>query len=440
MNIFDIFLILLGLILSFILTKSYKMPRAGFIFVLFYSIYVYLSMFLFQAEESVTYEAVFLVRLGYLAIILALTTVSLAIPYNKRFCLQESNNKIVPLAHLYTLYFIGFLSVTMCLFYLIMIPEIPLLQMLYGSYDVVFREQATTTFKMFGFFSVFFNYLLPLVWSGYLLISKFRRAFCLFFFNIVIVAATGQKAPIMYLTIVMIMIFSYIRGRFNYFLVILLITPILIIVSGLIIYTQYFGTHFDSDSLNLAIDALKSRALLTSGEMINEWTEVFPNVLPFQVFDSTTIPLDQFVCSYYSSGSNIIGSHNAAFIAEIYARFGFSFILVFFVIFLVSVFIFTIDSFFTRAHSKFIVSSYGLYTLIGVRLCITDYLTAIRPILLVVLSFFGICFLIEILIINPLKKKDNIFLISTTRSKLIVIISIFTLIYYIQGMLKGLFL
>lgn len=439
--IIDILIIAIVLITIFKI-EGKTFPYASIIFVCLYTIYIYTGTIMMNYDEyiikDIYYEKLqLLVRLGFLAIVLAYFTVFFVYKRKKLEFHDFTDNTTQ--SKKYAFYSISIIVVFISSLYLFVIPTNPLFTMISNPSQLAFvRESVTTTFDNFGFYNKFFSFFLPMVWLVLLFQNK-KIYIPLFILNMIILLSTGQKSPIVYLLFLLIIGLSLKNKKFNYkkniFYLIILIISLLVLV---VLQNWHLLSGLSLDSLQLAWNGLQRRIFYGGVLPLKQYIEYFPQIMDHYYFSPPEIVPAKLVYAFAYPDKGIIGTVNTVSLGNLYAAFG-NLSVVFILFYLISLLVFSIDRIlFNYMKNSFEYSAYVMFCLISVKMVITDWYTVIPSFLIHIFAFFGAIFLIEAFFYNFASAKKSF--VFYARNKYIGVISILIFLYLFQGQIKGLLL
>lgn len=435
--IIDIILIALFILLIFKI-EAKQFPYASIVFILLYVIYIYSGSIMMNYDEYIpkdeNFENLqFIVRGGFASIVFAYFLSYITLKRNSldtKECMELSNSKE------YAFYFISAIVIFISLLYLKLIPNNPFIAMIKDPSNLsLTREQATTTFSNFGFFNNFISFFLPLVWLTLLFINK-KAYIVLFLFNLIVLMSTGQKSPIVYLLFLLVIALSLRNKKFKYkkniLLVLVVIFTLLIIV---ILQNWHILNGLSLDSLELAWIGLKKRIFYGGVFPLKQYLEFFPAHMNHYYFNPPLTTPDKLVYAFFYPDTGIVGTVNTVSIANMYAAFG-SYLIVFILFFILSFSFFTIDKLiFNHMKTPFEFAFYTAYSLVAIKLVITDWYSIIPQFLILSLAFIGGIYFIEAFLFYFASNKRK-FLIYTN-NKIIGVFSMVIFLYFIQGQIRG---
>lgn len=430
----DLIFIIIGVYIVFRATKSFNVPKPGFIFVLTYAVYVYFSMVVYRLFLPMDVVAQNLIRISFLVILFANLFVSAVVPYRANLiiipdslCFRKAFGLVLDVT-------LG-ITVSLVIIYLISLPKIPIFQMFNVTEFAEFaeiREAATVDLPGSSLYFAFFYDFFPIIWAGYYLLGRKKKFKLAILLNIFITLATGQKAPLIYILGQYAFLRALAIGQLNFARSLVMAVLVFVIILA-IVFLQNFGmASIGLENTGLALAGLGRRIFYASPSIIEAYTQIFPKIHPY---DYTNLPPDQIAFRHLFPGVEVKGTANAVFIANLYAKFGYSFGLLFLLVFFVSVIIFSADSAFTnvRLTSAWLVF-YSMMMVSFVKLNLTDIKTALRGASLSCFSILGLTFIVEAFIIRPEFGFDCGSV--SSRSRALVIVSICILLYFFQGQLR----
>jgi len=257
----DIAAIILFLLLIFKL-EAKDFPYASIVFILLYILYIYSGTIMMNYDEYIPKDKnfqnlQFIVRGGFVSIIIAYILSYMSFRRvsikNKEYINLNNSKK-------YAFYFMSIIVIFISLLYLKLIPMNPLIMMLKDPSSMgLAREQATTTFRNFGFFNNFISFFLPLVWLTLLFMNKNIYKIILLF-NFIVLMSTGQKSPIIYLLFLLVISLSLRSKRFEYKKnILLIVVAVLVLLMLVVAQNWHILNGMSLESLELAWIGLKKR-------------------------------------------------------------------------------------------------------------------------------------------------------------------------------------
>lgn len=424
-------------------SKAYKWieyPSATAIVLVFYSIYVYggaiYTYYYYHAHEWALSDqfdtTIYIIRIGLLSLVSACFVANKIIPRTRIF--PESNNVPSNSPENIAVNIFAVFSFIIGILYLYVVPSIPVKYLFFDSVLLAAaREEATTTFKYFNYFSNFIYGYLPIV-TMYFYFNGNKARFAIFFLLSMFLSITsGQKAPVVYLLLLLMLSISLKNKKMYYFRFAL----IFVFTSILLLLFVFYENRFLYDQVNTgAIQAVSiglMQRIFGGAQTLIAYVEYFPTFDSFSFLRSSNIPIDQIIYKYLYPDSLIIGSANAVFLGNLYANFGNIFILgiISFIAFLL---VFSIDNYwFNNMTSCLHFALYVFFSITCMKFAITDYNTAFTNISYPGLSLYGF-----VLLFGSMKYKGVIGV--RPFNKGIAYLSIIIFLYVLQGQVKGLLL
>lgn len=436
--IIDIFIIIITLIAIFRI-EGKKFPFASIIFIVMYIIYIYIGTIMMNYDINIEKNLIFeklriMVRGGFFSILLAYF---LSVFLLKRKSLTNKENSLFSKSKEYSFYFVSTLIILISSIYIFLIPSNPLLIMITNPSSLAYiRESATSTLSSFGFFNNFISFFLPMVWLIFLFMNK-KVYLYIFFLNLILLMSTGQKSPIVYLLFLLFMGISLKNRNFSYsksFLVLLFIMISLLII--VILQNWHLLNGISLETFELAWNGLKRRIFYGGVLPLSQYLEFFPSQMEHYYSNYPVIPPDQLVYTYAYPTTGIKGTVNTISLGNFYAAYGNKYI-VFFLFFLLSFSIFTIDKIvFNKMKDPFWLSIYTMYLLTTIKLVITDWYSILPQFFILVLSFIGAIYLIEAFLYKFASNKNKF--VVYAENKYFVFLSIAIFAYFFQGQIRGL--
>jgi hypothetical protein len=327
----------------------------------------------------------------------------------------------------------SWVGIAVVLAYFLQVPAIPILASV--EERPLVRQTATTSLPFFGTASLFLYDVLPLAWAGWIVGGRPVVGFLLFAFTLISVAATGQKAPMVYQACMLLLLLANGRRRFPY-VGSALLAAVLVVSMLALVYVYNFGFVAPSaDSVIASVDGLVRRSASVPAEVIVGWVDCFPASHPFLGLDASELPLDQLVFRKMNPESTLQGTANGPFFLSLYARFGD----------MVSVFWAATTAVFlgvacldrailSRPRPSATVAAYPLICLGAAQLCITDLYSAAAPVALSVLSMFGLIFAVEMFRSG---ERTLMLGVRSSRSPNFVILCLLALAFVVQGRIRS---
>jgi hypothetical protein len=429
-------LIIISLAYLWRLTGSRSFPAPQFVLAIFYVGYIYLGyLFMlddpYYSRQDVLGSVGLLVRLGYLAVIVAsILTTKIKIGING--CDFHGVNCLGLLNDKAGVAILTAFSILACFIYFLTIPVSPLVMMFSDPGEVHFsRESATTGMKGFGILSTFFYIFMPFCWS-YLYLKGARAWVFVFALNFSTLLATGQKSPIVYFLILFFVVQGLKNGRVNY-AKILNYSFASIIALILLVYVQnrHLFDSLDIEAVAGSSYALFRRIFIVGAETIVNYLIVFPGLHDYMAIGSER-PSDQIVYENIY-GSDIIGTVNSVSLSMFYAYTGNIYLssgLFFLVLVLLFLVPLLIRWLFVDGTSRF--AAVGLYYLLVVKMVVTDWYTLIPDFFMTIMVIAGLFNVIRQVKLGRGTTSGN----SLGVSSLSFVVSFLMLLYFLQGQAK----
>lgn len=436
--IIDIFVIMFTVFIVFKL-EARNFPYASVVFIFLYIVYIYSGTIMMYYDENILYSTNFetlqlVVRGGFLSIVLAYVSSYILV---RRTSLLSKECLKLSISKDYAFYFVSILVIFISSLYLILIPSNPFIAMIKDPTSLnLIRQQATTTFSSFGFFNNFISFFLPLVWLTFLFMKK-RIYIPLFLLNLLLLMSTGQKSPIVYLIFLLVISISLKNKKFNYKRNVSIFIIIMISLLLIVILQNWHGlAGFSFNNIELAWQGLQRRIFYGGVLPLSQYLEFFPSNMQHYYFDTPDIPPDKLVYAYSYPNTGIIGTVNTISLGNIYAAFG-NFYIVFIMFFILSFFIFVIDKIlFNYMSNPFEFAMYAMYSLLTIKLVITDWYSVVPQFFILSLSFLGAIYFIEAFLFYFASNKKRFIVYSNNKYMVFLAIAIFC--YFLQGQIKGL--
>lgn len=429
----------ISLALIWRLTRCGIFPSPQFIFVFSYFGYIYIGYLLMLGDLNYSgmegFNAVgTLIRLGYVAIFMAALATVFFGPtrYDRYFGPVALPNQSVT-----RLFYSGLacVMIIVAVTYLYLMPANPIKAMLTDSSSVAYARQAVTTdMKNFGVFSNIFYNFMPLVWLSLYFLGKNRLWLLLLLANFVVVFATGQKAPIVYITAMFALAHGLRNGTFSYklafffgiFLLVLLVT---------LVFLQNFNvsTGINTDDLLASISALLRRVFYVGPTTLINYFQTFPSYHPFLSEVSASVPSDQIVYRNIY-GDHLRGTVNTVSIGLFYAWSGNVFVSAF-LMFLLSICVFCLPVVFRYVvpDPALLKAVYVTYCFLMVKLVLTDWYTLVPIFILSFIVVSGLSHIWFNTLQGALKRNFKIRVHAFA-----FFLSLLALAYFTQGQLRTL--
>ncbi|QPL47218.1 hypothetical protein IT895_05430 [Halomonas sp. A40-4] len=430
-------MIIISLSLVWRLTGCGIFPSPQFVLLFSYFSYIYLGYLLMLGDPTYNSIAEFgavgvLIRLGYAAIFLAsLATSFIRSTLYYQYLGAVNMNSPVPARLFYSVLALAMIMVAAIYIYLM--PANPLKAMLTDSSSVTYARQAVTTdMKNFGVFSNVFYYFMPLVWLSLYFIGRNHLWFVLLVVNLIVVLATGQKAPIVYIIAMFTLAHGLRKGKFSYkfaFSVGVLVLFLLVMLVFLKNFNFYSGVSVDA--LLASVRGLIKRIFYVGPITLLNYYQTFPNYHPFLSEVVTSIPSDQIVYSHIY-GDQYRGTVNTVSLGLFYAWSG-SVVFSAFLMFLFSVCVFSIPVFFRYLipDPALLKSVYVTYCFLMVKFVLTDWRTLVPIFILSFLVVSGLNHIWFHLVQGAV--KGNFYIRGNAFA---ILIALLALSYFTQGQLR----
>lgn len=414
-----------------------KYPSATAITVLGFNLHVYCSaIYIYYWYGFNGWElsdkfniAVNLIRTGAIALL------SSCIVANRMFPRREIASKRVQMEgnayehlslNIFTLFslFIGIL-------YLASMPSIPILNLFADSSLLeVSREQATTASHVFNIASNFIYGFIPILAIYYYFKNCKSIFYLLIVSSYVLSLSTGQKSPLVYITFLVLLAISLKQRDFPYKRYFSIVLVLFCLLFAFVFYeNRHLFYALDDAALQMVFDGLMFRIMGGARTLIT-YAEFFPDYMPFCFMTSTDVPIDQLVFQFMRPDSPVIGSANAVFIGNLYANFG-NYLIIALISFVLFLCVFCIDNYwFNRMKSPLEFAFYVFFSVSCLKFATTDYRTAFTNFYYPILSLYGYT-----LLFCSIKTYGRISVRSF--NKPVIVLSILTFLYVLQGQLKG---
>ena len=424
-------------------SKVYKWneyPSATAIVLVLYSLYVYggaiYTYNLYISREWVLSDqfgkTVNLIRVGFISLVVACILANKIIPrariQDKSIILNSYKSEKTAV----TLFAV--VSFAIGILYLYVVPSVPLKYLFLDSELLATaREEATTTYRYFIYFSNFIYGYIPIVTMYYYFVGDKFKFFALFVLLFTLSIATGQKAPVVYLVILMTLSVSLKHKKMYIYKYAFLLLCIFIFLVGFVFYeNRYSNDQMSSEVFILIIDGLMLRIFGGASTLI-AYVEYFPLYENFSFFHVSNLPMDQTIYRYMYPDSLIIGSANAVFLGNLYAITG-NFLAIGIIALFGFLLVFYIDNYwFNKMESNLHFALYVFFSITCLKFVLTDYNTAFTNFSYPIFSLYG-----YVLLFSSLKNKGVID--ARPFNNVIACLSILIFIYVLQGQIKGLFI
>jgi hypothetical protein len=420
-----------------------KFPYASFIFLCMYVAYIYAGTIMmyyddFYSTNPFFKEMVFLVRTGYVSI---LTGIMLAHFTIKRRPLEDLVVSRVRYSETLAIDFVFIFVFLVSVSYLSTLGENPLKVMFFNPIELAnVRSASTTDFKYFSFFSNFLYFLLPIFFPIYYFLARKKVAFFILLTAVLLQLSTGQKSPIFYLLILMLISVYLYEKNFSYKKsAIWLFIGLIMLFFIIYIQNRHLLNGLNFQSIELVWSGLKTRMFYGGVLPILQYVEYFSSVHEFYGFSSLNAPSDQMVHLYFYPDTGITGTVNTVSLADFYARFG-NVLLSGFLFFLVVYSIVLLDIvLFNKINKPVDAAIYTMFCMTTLKLIITDWYTVLPQFINLSFWLLGAIMIIDFFVRNIVDMSGtNHFFYS--KSRLYFYFSVLLFLYVTQGQIKGLLL
>jgi hypothetical protein len=377
-------------------------------------------------------KTVNLIRVGFFSLVAACILANKIIPRARiqdKSAIVNSNKSEKTAVNYFAVF-----SFAIGILYLYAVPSVPLHYLLFDSELLAFaREEATTTYRYFIYFSNFIYGYIPIVTMYYYFVGEKLKFLALFALLFTLSIATGQKAPVVYLAIFMILSASLKHKKmYLYKYAFYDLCIFLFLVSFVFYENRYLNDQVSSESIIPIIDGLMLR-IFGGARTLIAYVEYFPVYENFSFFSASNVPMDQTVYRYMYPGSPIIGSANAVFLGNLYALAG-NFLAISIIALFGFLLVFYIDNYwFNKMESNLHFALYVFYSITCLKFILTDYNTAFTNFSYPIFSLYG-----YVLLFSSLSTKGVINV--RPFNKMIAYLSVLMFIYVLQGQVRGLFL
>jgi hypothetical protein len=377
----DIVFLLFGLWVAWKVFKAFSFPEAGFIFIFSFALYVYSGAILMGFDDYYSSapqypQLLTMVRGGFLVMVLACLLVSrfstLTTPDFKGYhTLSRSESNAISI--------LAGACVVACLIYLIIMPGNPVTAMFANSEAVALeREAVTTKMKSFGFFSNIFYFYMPIAWLVLYFQGKQKTAYLVLFINMMTLMATGQKSPLVFSLLYLILAMGLSRGRFNYRAAGMGGLVLAILLIGVVVMQNWHLLSGSNESVIWsAVEGLWRRVFMLGAIVLLDYMQTFPDAHPFLIQQASSLPPDRIV--YITTfGEEIAGRVNAVSLGNFYAYFGEIYLAILLMFFLVLAF--NGGGWALRKMmgvNPITQALYVVYCVVAVKLVITDWWTVL---------------------------------------------------------------
>lgn len=429
--------------LRFMFKNFFKsFPFASFIFLFMFICYIYLGTIIMSFDEYYSTNKYFkellsLVRVGYLSLLISIVLGHFLIERKniKALVIFQSRQSEYFAVNIIFL-FVFFISIS----YLAFLSENPLKTMMSNPLEVAkIRSAATVELKYFSFFSNFLYFLLPIFFPLFFFLRKKIMAFFTLLVSVILQLSTGQKSPIFYLAILLLITLSLEFKKFNSKKSIALFILGFIFIF-LISFSQnmHLLSGLDNESIELVFSGLFRRMFYGGVVPILQYIEYF-SIHGFYGFSNLDVPSDQLVYSYFYPSTGIRGTVNTVSLADFYGRFG-NILFSGFLFFLLSFFFVLLDIFiFNKIQKPVDAAIYSIFCMTSVKLIITDWYTILPQFFNLGLWLIGAITLFEFFVRNIIyKDKPDYYFYS--KNKLYFYLSLIIFFYVTLGQVKGLLL
>lgn len=420
--------------------KWHEYPSATAIILVLYSLYVYggaiFTYYLYSAREWDLSDrfgpTVNLIRVGFVSLVAACILANKLIPRARIQDKSVISNSYKSEKTAVTLFAV--VSFAIGILYLYAMPSVPLRYLFLDSELLAAsREEATTTYRYFVYFSNFIYGYIPIVTVYFYFVGDKYKFLSLFALLFTLSIATGQKAPVVYLVILLMLSISLKHKKMYYYRYALSLLCIFLFLAGFVFYeNRYLNESMSAEAIMPIVDGLMLR-IFGGAKTLVAYVEYFPLHENFAFFSASKIPLDQTVYRYMFPGSPIVGSANAVFLGNLYAFAG-NFLAIGIIALFGFLLVFYIDNYwFNKMESNLHYALYVFFSITCLKFILTDYNTAFTNFSYPIFSLYG-----YVLLFSSLKNKGVVN--ARPFNKAIAYVSIIMFLYVFQGQIKGIFL
>lgn len=422
----------------FRLTKASQFPYASFLYVFAYATHIYFGLVCMKHDAQIEKNEIFLtmtylISLGFMSIICAYLTHYFIIdkPDIKKLIIRPlSQNKLIALI------LTAIITISIASLYLFKVETNAFL-VIFSDSSLLEKARESATYKIdnYAIYSIFIFYFLPIIWLVLYIEGYMVWPTMLFIFNTYLSLSTGQKSPIVYNIIMLILAIAIKNRRFSYSRAFKYGGIVFCAIFALI-YAQnrHLFASVSSESLGIVLSGLKNRVLYGGNLSLLDHVYVYPQLEQHFYFQSPLIPPATSVQNVLYSGLDLIGSSNTSSLGGLYAAFGNN-LFVYAGIYLISLAVFISDGmFFNRIRTSVGAAIYVVFCLAVIRLAISDWKDVFSPLVFYGFAFLG-CFYLCEAAVNALLIHRG-FVISGRR--LTVMTSLFLFIYFLINQIRSL--
>jgi len=318
--------------------------------------------------------------------------------------------------------------------YPFVIPELPLLTSLFDPSSLMLsRQEATSSFPYYGFFSNFLNYFLPLVWLT-LQFQRNRLYVPLAFLNLLLLLITGQKAPVIYIFLLWFLAYTYTSNSLKFKRMLFYgITIILFLITIVYLQNKHLFDQLSFETIYLSVNGLFHRIFYGGVIPLLQYIEYFPSIHPHYFLDAPETPPSVLVHAY-NYPDNGLGSVNTVSAANMYASLG-SLFFAGIAFFTLTLLIFSIDLFiFNKLKSPLDLACYTLFCLTTFKIVLSDWYSVLPIYFTLVLSFYGFFYAIQG-ILNGIHTTRFTF---KSPNLYFSILCLLIMLYFMQGQFRSL--
>jgi len=383
-------------------------------------------------------EMVFLVRIGYVSILAGIVLAHFTI---KRRPLENVVINRVRYSEKVAINFVFLFVFIVSVSYLFTLGKNPLKVMFFNPLELAnVRSASTVELKYFSFYSNFLYFLLPIFFSIYYFLARKKVAFFILLTAVLLQLSTGQKSPLFYLLILMLISVYLYKKNFRYKKSAMgLFLGLIMIFFITYIQNMHLLNGLNFESIELVWSGLIRRMFYGGVLPILQYAEYFSSVHGFYGFSSLDVPSDQLVFSHFNPYTGIRGTVNTVSLADFYGRFG-SAIIAGLLFFLVVYSIVLLDIvLFNKIKKPVDAAIYAMFCMTTLKLIITDWYTVLPQFFNLSFWLLGAIMIIDFFVRSLVDKSGtNHYFYS--KNRLYFCFSVLLFLYVTQGQIKALIL